>query len=281
MLHVWSGQAHAGIEELELAGHYASESGNRFELVHALSGLVSTLVYGPTPVSEALEKLEDISRQGEGALMLETRILRAKARLVAMQGDFMKARELIGQADTLAQGLGLEILRAGGILRYAGEIELLAGDHAAAERMLRSACEVLESKRDWGHFASVAPLLALGLIAQDRTDEAVTFIEAARAHTSADDVEAQILQLRGGSKLAAHRGSSAEAEALARQASVRASQNDDPDVYATTLVELADALERLGRGEEAAAALEQALQLFEQKGNLVMAERVRGRLADR
>jgi tetratricopeptide (TPR) repeat protein len=115
-------------------------------------------------------------------------------------------------------------------------------------------------------------------MAQGRADDAAELIEAGARWTIEDDVEAQILQLRARSRLAAHRGSNEEAEALARQASERAAQNDDLDVQATTLVELADALERLKRGEEAAATLEQALALFEQKGNVVMAERVRARL---
>ncbi len=49
--------------------------------------------------------------------------------------------------------------------------------------------------------------------------------------------------------------------------------------HAKALADLAEVLELAGRREEAAAALEQALELYERKGNLVMAERTRERLA--
>jgi hypothetical protein len=65
---------------------------------------------------------------------------------------------------------------------------------------------------------------------------------------------------------------------LARQAIDRASQSDDPNFRGATLVDLAELLELSGRAEERDAALEQALAFYEQKGNVVMAERVRERL---
>ena len=52
------------------------------------------------------------------------------------------------------------------LLRASGEIELLAGDAPAAERAFHEAYETLERGQDWGHLASVAPLLALSLLEQ-------------------------------------------------------------------------------------------------------------------
>jgi tetratricopeptide (TPR) repeat protein len=143
---------------------------------------------------------------------------------------------------------------------------------------LAAASEAREGEGDWGHFASVAPLLGEALVAQGRADEAVEPVETAVRWTLADDTDAQISLLRMRSKLAAHRGSSEEAEALARQAIDRASQSDDPNFRGATLVDLAELLELSGRAEERDAALEQALAFYEQKGNVVMAERVRERL---
>jgi hypothetical protein len=48
---------------------------------------------------------------------------------------------------------------------------------------------------------------------------------------------------------------------------------------AQTLVDLADVLERSDRAGHGADALTEALVLFERKGNTVMAERVRERVA--
>jgi len=103
-------------------------------------------------------------------------------------------------------------------------------------------------------------------------------VEAAARRMLADDTDAQISLLRMRSKLAAHRGSLEEAEAFARQAMDRASRSDDPNFRGATLLDLAALLELSGRAEEREAALEQALAYYEQKGNVVMAGRVRERL---
>jgi tetratricopeptide (TPR) repeat protein len=70
-------------------------------------------------------------------------------------------------------------------------------------------------------------------------------------------------------------GDPAEAEALARRAVERAAQGDDLNAHADALVDLAEALELGTRRDAAAAALREALELYERKGNVVAAQRVR------
>jgi ATP/maltotriose-dependent transcriptional regulator MalT len=160
----------------------------------------------------------------------------------------------------------------------AGEIELLAGDAAAAERFLRLAYEALERDNDWGHLVSVAPLLAEALLAQGREVEAEPLLELASRRIIEDDTDAQILLHCAASKLAAVKGDSASAEALARRAVERAEKSDDLNAHAGALLRHAEALELCGRGDEASAARREALLLYERKGNVVAAERVRKRL---
>jgi len=84
-------------------------------------------------------------------------------------------------------------------------------------------------------------------------------------------------QVRG--KLLARRGEHTEAEQLAREAVAIGANtealNDQGDAYA----DLAEVLQIGGKDEEAIAALEQALERYERKENLVMAQRMRDRLA--
>jgi tetratricopeptide (TPR) repeat protein len=280
MLRFWRGEMGRAIEELRLAARYAREAGDRPQLMDALSSMLLGLIYGPAPVAQAMEMIEDIRQQADGARRLVPAMLRATAHLEAMQGNFEPARDLLAEAEAVAEGLGLETTLAGGVLRSAGEIELLAGDAAAAERVLLRACATLERIGDLGHLGSVAPLLAEALLAQGRVEEAVEPIETAARWTLADDADAQINQLRARSMLAAHRGALDEAETLLRQALERASGTDDLNTRALMLADLADVLERSDRRQDAAGAVEQALALFEQKGNTVMAERLRGRLAE-
>jgi len=279
MLRFWGGDNAGALEEMERAARLAREAGDRNQEVASLSGIALALLYGPTPVDEALEKLSDVERRTAGATRVHLQLLRSRAGLQAFRGAFDEARTLLATADETAQELGLEILRAAGLRRMAGEIELLAGDPAAAERLLAEACETLERSKDWAHLASVAPLLARALLEQGRADEAERPLELTSRWLIEDDNEGQILYHRSRAKLAALRGDPVAAEALARRATERAAQSDDLNTHANTLVDLADALELSGRRDEATGALGEALGLYERKGNVVDAERVRQRLS--
>ena len=281
MLRMWSGENPRAVEEMELAAHRAREAGDRTQEIEALSCVVITLLYGPEPVATALPRVEEIERQSDGARRLQASALRARSGLQAMLGNFDEARELIMTADRITVEFGLGHLRSGGILRMAGEIELIAGDAPAAERFFREAYAGLERDKDWGHLASVAPLLAEALLAQGREHEAQTLLELTRRWAIEDDSEAQILLDRARSKLAALRGDSAAAEAFARRAVERAEKGDEVNAHANALVRLADALELRERADEASAALREALLFYERKGNVVAAERVQRRLASR
>jgi class 3 adenylate cyclase/tetratricopeptide (TPR) repeat protein len=278
MLRFWAGEMAPAIGELELAARHAREAGDRTQELVVLAFSVMGLLYGPEPVPSALDKIAEIQARGPGVGRLEVSALRARAYLEALRGRFPEARELIGKAETIAEELGFQTLLAAGVLRSAGEIELLADDTAAAEHRFGRGGEILERERDWGHFTSLAGLHAEALIAQGRVEEALERIETAERRLLEDDSDAQIILLRARSQLAAKRGALEEAEAFAHRANERAERTDDLSLRGGVLADLAALYELSGRPEEAKAALEQALALYEQKGNVVMAERVRNRL---
>jgi class 3 adenylate cyclase/tetratricopeptide (TPR) repeat protein len=280
MLRMWGGENARAKEEMELAAQYAREAGDRVQEIQALSGVVMALVWGPDPVAAALKRIEEIARQSEGAARLQAAALRGRALLQAMAGNLGEARELITTAERIARELGLETLRAGGILRLAGQIELIAGDAPAAERFLREAYESLHRSKDWGHLSSVAPLLAEALLAQGLEDEAETLLELTSGWVIADDTEGHILLACARSKLAELRGDAEGAESFARAAVERSAMSDNGIERPSALLRLAEALELGNRGEDASAALHEALLAYERKGDVVGAERVRQRLGD-
>jgi hypothetical protein len=83
-------------------------------------------------------------------------------------------------------------------------------------------------------------------------------------------------QVRG--KVLARRGELEEGERVAREAVALAAETDMLNAHAAALLDLADVLALAGR--DAQAELDQAHALYERKGNLVMAERTRSRLAE-
>ena len=81
-------------------------------------------------------------------------------------------------------------------------------------------------------------------------------------------------------KLLARRGEHAEAERLAREAVAIGEETDMLDAQGDVYADLAEVLLLTGKPEEAGAALEQARERYDRKGNRVSAQRARERLAE-
>ena len=88
----------------------------------------------------------------------------------------------------------------------------------------------------------------------------------------------QMLWRQARGKVLARRGELDEGERLAREAVALAAETDMLNAHADALLDLAEVLTLAD--QDARAELEQALALYERKGNLVMAERTRSRLAE-
>jgi hypothetical protein len=78
----------------------------------------------------------------------------------------------------------------------------------------------------------------------------------------------------------ANRGETVQAARLAREAVTIGEQTDDLNTQGNAFWDLAEVLLAASRRKAAASALTQALERYERKKNLVMAERVRARLAE-
>jgi tetratricopeptide (TPR) repeat protein len=81
-------------------------------------------------------------------------------------------------------------------------------------------------------------------------------------------------------KVIARPGEHAEAERLAREALAIGEETDLLDFVAGAYADLGEVLALPGRMDTAAAAFSEALRRYERKGDLVMAERTRTRLAE-
>ena len=154
------------------------------------------------------------------------------------------------------------------------EIELLAGDATASERILRDLCDELISTKDFSRLSSRASDLADALAAQGLFDEAELWTRTAETHAAADDLNAKMMWPPVRAKTHAHRGELEMAEELARAGVALADMTDDLNRRARAYRELGDVLVAAGLADEAAQCLRQALDLFETKGNVAGAERV-------
>jgi tetratricopeptide (TPR) repeat protein len=199
--------------------------------------------------------------------------------LAAQREDFDLAHELLDSARASFEALGQRsavAVFAGAIL---GDVQLLAGDAAAAEATLRWACEELERTFGLSHLASRAGDLAEALYRQGRFDEAAEWISIGATHSASDDVDARTLWLPVQAKVAAQRGDLDDAVTIASSAVELVDATDATNRRAAVHVDLGEILRLAGRAGEARAALEHAVDLFEQKGNVAGARRT-GELLD-
>jgi class 3 adenylate cyclase/tetratricopeptide (TPR) repeat protein len=256
------------------AVEHARRAGDQREQAMSSRLLGSALVYGPTPVTEGISRGEEILRAAEGSPILEVAFLPVLGHLYGMDGRFPEARALFNRARALQEDLGLKFFSAR-MAFSSGEIEMLAGDPAAAERECRRGCEILKEMGETGRFSTLAMMLSDALYDLVRYDEALSWTEESKRYTAPEDLVAQADWRRGRAKVLARRGEIAPAEELVREALGFAEQSpDDFHLLVKTLIGVAEVLHLAGRSAEAAASAERALELEERKGNLAGAARV-------
>jgi tetratricopeptide (TPR) repeat protein len=278
-LRFWRGEAAAAIEDLTRAARHAHSAGELAQEVESLWSVVQAMLLGPTPVDQALATIDELAPATASSRPLKLHVMRIRARFEAMRGDVETARDLIAQAKDLAAELGLEVTLAR-MAMNAGAIEILAGDPAAAERELRPAYDALKRMENWGFLASVVPRFVDALLVQGRDDEALNATEVIEGRIAPEDVDGQVGWRRVRARLLAHRGDVEQAERLAREAVAMAERTDYLELTAEAHAALAEVLHAAGNNEHARLALERAIRLYEQKGNVVAADRARSRLGE-
>jgi DNA-binding SARP family transcriptional activator/class 3 adenylate cyclase len=237
-------------------------------LVPCLQELAVGLYYGPTPVPEAICRcralLQKADRGGEAHIVL------SQAGLEAMADRFDSARELAALARETYEDLAWKVNIWANYAPIAASVELLAGDFAAAERLLTESCSKLEAWSLRGQLATQGAQLAEALYGQGRYEEALRWSETAEACAASYDAGAQFLWRAVRGKLLARLGDLGEGERLAREAVELASATDSVSQRAHVLLCQAEVLLLQGRSVEAAEAIEQAIRLVNGKGNLAV-----------
>jgi hypothetical protein len=194
--------------------------------------------------------------------------------LEAMIGRFAQARRHIARARRLCEELGMRSWAAV-CWQMSGFVESLAGDPEAAERDLREEYRALAQLGEKSYLATCAAHLAHVLYDLGRDDEATQMTRITEELAATDDVDAQILWRGARAKALARAdpGSRSSALALAEEgANLARRLDDDPNSRAAALMDLAETMRLCGRSDTD-HIVEEAVHLYEQKGNLVAAQR--------
>lgn len=260
----------------ERAIEHARLAGDTRQLKLAATAYAAAAAFGPTPVSEVIERCDEMIEQVSGDRQEEATVTAFLGSMHAAQGSFDRGRELLSRALTMLDELGLDIRYAQMCLE-AWRVEMLAGDHIAAEHALRVAYERLESIGERYLLSTVRGLLGQTLYAEGRYDEAEEHALASRDLATDDDVDTQTLWRCLLGKVLARQGSLEHGERLVRDAIALLEPTDDLPFRAEALLDLAE-VQRLAGSDEIRATLESALVLSKAKGNVVQTERILGLL---
>ena len=119
--------------------------------------------------------------------------------------------------------------------------------------------------------STIAALLGRVLWDLKRPDEAAGYARVSRELADSDDVYSQVLWRTVEAKVLALNGTDGPATALAKEAISLVAGTVDIELRADTLLDYAEVLRLIGRDNEQGPHLREALALYRQKGDVVLA----------
>ena len=243
----------------------------------AVGWLLISALYGPLPADRGIARCKEAHAQARGNRTVQAFALVERAALEAMRGEFETARRLLAEGREVFRELDLNVFGAN-TAQEGYFVEMLAGNPEGAVAELRAAYDLLAEMGEQGFLSTIAGYLAHACYAVGDLEEADRSAQLSADVAAADDLISQGLWRSAHAKLLARRGEFEAAARSAHEALASTERQDDINTRAERLADLAEVLRLAGRREDAAETLREALSLYEQKGNLVAAERTRALL---
>jgi DNA-binding SARP family transcriptional activator/tetratricopeptide (TPR) repeat protein len=257
------------------AFEFGRRAGDQIEQLETVEWLGIALLLGPTPAAEGTRQCERLLQAVSGDQRLEATLFGALAYMEGIQGHAEEASAYIERGKQSMKEIGDSAWLFPVLLAfYFGWVS----EPVSAERDLRPVYEGLKRIGEKSHFCSLATMLARAVYDQGRYEEAGEIAEEARRTARPNDVHSHIVWRSTRAKVLARRGDLVAAEALAREAIAFAEKSDFLHSRGDALADLAEVLRLADRPDEAAEALERAIEPYEQKGNVLAVARTRALL---
>ncbi|MCV7436618.1 AAA family ATPase [Mycobacterium seoulense] len=273
------GDCEIALDEALTAARRAREH-RRVNAVLAQAPLAA--LWGPNPVPRAGGRCLDVVRLlriTTDSPAVEATSTRCQAVLEAFRGRAAAARRMIDSARRTVTELGLRhaLLE---VEQFAGIVELVVDEPAAAEQYLRKAYNGFRRMGLDADTAETAALLGRTCLALDRdaeADELCAESERLAGHALKASIAWRTLRAR----LLSRRGDHDQARRVAEQAVALAERTDALVDHGDACLGLATALGAAGDVAGARSAAERAVELYERKGAVALAERARAVLGER
>jgi class 3 adenylate cyclase/tetratricopeptide (TPR) repeat protein len=273
MVHAVSGRFSLAYEVAQRALRYAHLAGNERFAAKVAGTLGSIALYGPTPIIDAIAHCEKAIQEGLSDRQVEASLLCMLASLRAMNGELHVARSLYQRGRDMLRDLG-EGVRVASSGIHLGNVESHGGDLSIAEQQLRLDFEALDRMGERYHLPIIAGLLAKIIRDRGRDEEALPLLAMAEELTSANDTGSQAFWRSVRAPILARSGQLLKAEELAQSAVEMLRKTESPGLQADALGELTTVLALAGKRDAALESIDEAISLYEAKGNLVSRNRL-------
>ena len=247
---------------------HARRAGDRREELRALGAIAMATCHGPTSVTDGLRRCDELVERSGGASLMEAFAARVRGFLLAMTGEFDRGREECRRSVELYEELGNRV-SALGVVCELELVERKSGRLDVAEEELRSADVRLREIGDVGYLSWVVPQLARVLALRGKVDEAVELARRSRAEMQPDHSFGQVTARLAEAIALTSDGKLEAAEEVALAALELVERTDALDVHADVLLALADIDRARGQTSQASARVVRAIELSEQKGDVV------------
>jgi tetratricopeptide (TPR) repeat protein len=251
------------------ASEHARSAGDHRDELDSLAWVPLAVWAGATPVDQGLLRCREIRARVDGDKKAMASADMAAAGFDAGAGRFDEARTSLRRAQDLLTDVALVVWLAGPYAQLAGWVELLAGNPAAAEAVLRPGYEDLRRMGEMSWFSTTAGILAHAVVELDRPGEAAGIADVAREAAAPHDVYSQVLWRTAAARAAVPDGRGDEAVRLVDEAADLVAPTDFLHLRWHTHLTRARVLAGLGRTDEARDAARLAAEAATAKGAAV------------
>ena len=276
-VHAWRGETSEYRQAHARALTHARQAGSLALEVNLVGMRAPEFVWGQGPVDEGLEYADEIVDRLGHVPGMQQFALHLRGHMRARLGEFDGALEAIGEYRNSQRELGKEREYAASAA-CVWDVCSWSGDWQHGEKALREAYEQLERSGNRGHLSNITLDLCDAALTQGRLEEAGRLYGLGEELCASDDVEheAHLALLRARLSLARHHLD--EAETAAQKAAEVAVGIGFLEWAADAWLVLAKVNRARGDAHRERSAAEEGLRLYEQKGNLVGADRARSLL---